>query len=255
MADGGGPLARLAARLAGRRAAERGPRVHHFQPGESVDLPSVLAAGDREAAHHLVRYLWALEVVSERPGVRSLLDVACGSGYGTNLLASSLPSASVVGADADPLAVRAARAAYRRPNLSFHTSDLMRWERTIGAASYDVVVSFDTLEHVRHRELMLKSLAEHLAPGGAVLLSTPCASWETEPRPAWRAHRIEYGAPDLFDLLSRYFGTILRPCAGTLPHVEAFEPLAPAGMPYVLWMNPVVLSDPIRVACPFRREP
>ncbi len=232
---------------------DRGPSEQHFVPGKKLDLASLAARGDVNGAHHLARYLWALEVLADRPSLKRVLDVACGAGYGSAMLAERFPGATVVGADADPVAVKRARRRYAAPNLEFTTGDLMRWEETIGPGSFDAIVTFDTLEHVPHRELMLKGLVEHLDPEGAVLLSTPCGAWEPTLVPRWPAHRIEYSAPLLYDVLSRYFRTILRPDDLSLPHRDVFERLVEAGIPYVLWMNPVVLSSPIVLRCPFQR--
>ena len=128
----------------------------------------------------------------------------------------------------------------------------MRWIDTIGTSEFDVIVSFDTLEHVKHRELFLQGCVDHLAPQGSLLLSTPCSSWEPSLSPGWDAHAIEYSAPALFDFLSRYFRTLLRPENGTLPSSNLFQRYNEIGLNYVLWMNPVIARDPIVIPKPFR---
>jgi SAM-dependent methyltransferase len=223
----------------------------HFVPADGTDLAPYLAAGDQPAVHHLIRYHWAVAALQAqgRP-VRRLLDVACGSGFGSELLARAFPDAEVVGADYDGAAVAHARGAYHRPNLRFAVGDVLRWGETIGDAPFDVVVSFDTIEHVVHREIMLMHLVDHLDPDGALLLSTPSARGTTTLRPSWRFHQIEYSAPALFDVMSRYFGVVLRPDDGSLPALEVFDQLQGSAVSYRLRMNPLLCLEPIRILPP-----
>ncbi len=60
----------------------------HFVPEFGLDLDRYLNAGHIGGVHHLIRYLWALEVLKDAPHIHSLLDIACGSGYGSYLLAT-----------------------------------------------------------------------------------------------------------------------------------------------------------------------
>lgn len=161
----------------------------------------------------------------------------------------------MLGVDLDPRAVDRASRRFRAPNLRFRPGDIQRWDETIDREPFDAVVSFDTIEHVLHRELMLHGVVEHLVSDGELLLSTPCGSWSNELEPAWSKHRIEYSAPFLFDLLSRYFRTILRPDDRSLPRLEVLDGFVARGLRYVIWMNPVVLRDPIRIPCPFAKGP
>lgn len=114
---------------------------------------------------HIGRYLFAQRHVSGCV----VLDVACGSGYGTALLAKY--ARAVVGADVSRDAIAHAVTRYRRSNVSFFQTDC-GW---IGMRdqSVDVVVSFETLEHVPDMNRFLKELRRVLKPGGTVLISTP----------------------------------------------------------------------------------
>jgi 2-polyprenyl-3-methyl-5-hydroxy-6-metoxy-1,4-benzoquinol methylase len=216
----------------------------HFVPGDD-DLAHAIAAGDASAVHHLIRYHWAVAVLAEvRP--RRILDVACGAGYGSARLAEALPEAEVVGVDLDARAVEQARERYRRPNLAFRVGDVQRWSATVGDDLHDAIVSFDTIEHVEHRELMLLGIVDHLAPDGALLLSTPSARSTVTLDPSWRHHRIEYSAPVLHDLMHRYFRVVLTPDEATLPHGDVFDQLDGTPITYARRMNPLVCREPIR---------
>lgn len=224
----------------------------HFVPAFGLDLEPYLECGDMVGAHHLLRYRWALRVIADRPPVVALLDVACGAGYGSYLLAQSFPAMQVVGADYDPAAVEHARRTYQLPNLEFRHGDVTRWEETIGPTVFACVTSFDTIEHCAHRELMLESLVAHLHPDGALLFSTPCGADVTSTHPEWEHHRIEYSTASLYDFLRRYFGAILRPDGPDFPHRDVFDSLQGTGISYALRLNPVVCTAPIVIDNPYR---
>ncbi len=177
-----------------------------------------------------------------------MLDVACGSGVGSRVLAQALPEAEIVGVDYDAGAIERARLRHVAPNLAFRPGDVLRWDEAIGPEPFDAVVSFETLEHVAHREVMLYHLVRHLDPAGALLLSTPSARSTIDLEPSWRHHRIEYSAPLLHDVMRRYFEVVLRPDDGSLPALEVFDRLQGTGIDYVLRMNPLVCLEPIRLA-------
>jgi len=213
----------------------------HYIPGKGFELEAYLQAGDSNGVHHLIRYLWARECELDEPRPSSILDLACGSGYGTHLLVSSLPQATVVGVDHDPRAVRRANSMYSSSNLSFRFGDAVAWEETIGDDTFDLITSFDTLKHVSHREIMLENVVGHLRRGGDVVI----------PVPSWQYHKIEYSAASLYDFLRRYFSEVLRPDDGALPHLEVFDRLRGTAVSYLLRMNPVVCRGPILIENPY----
>jgi len=222
----------------------------HFVPEMGLDLAPYLARQDIAGVHHLIRYLWAVECLADL-APRSVLDVACGAGYGTHAIAQRFPRARVLGIDYDEQAVRLARENYRLGNLEFRRGDVMRWGDTIGPERVHCVVTFDTIEHVPHREVMLQNLVEHLHDDGTVLLSTPCGRDENNLSPEWEAHRIEYSARSLYDFLRRYFRTVSRPEEPHFPHAGVFDRLKGTGVNYWLKLNPVVCRQPVRIDNPY----
>jgi SAM-dependent methyltransferase len=116
---------------------------------------------------HWHRYAFAQPLAAGR----RVLDAASGEGYGSALLATQ--AADVLGVDLSPEAVAHARARYAgRANLRFETGDATRLDALPNAA-FDLIVSFETLEHVAAQEHMLDGFARLLAPGGLLLVSTP----------------------------------------------------------------------------------
>jgi 2-polyprenyl-3-methyl-5-hydroxy-6-metoxy-1,4-benzoquinol methylase len=235
-------------------AAISGVRVvdEHFTPGPELDIEAYIATGDLTGIHHLVRYRWAQEILRSRPVFSALLDLGCGSGYGAFLLAQTLPQTAVSGIDYDPQAVAAACRRFALPNLTFATGDPTDWKESIGDRRFDVVTCFDVLEHVKHRELLLEGVVQHLSQDGWLLFSTPCASNRNNLHPGWVHHQLEYSTASLYDFLRRYFHVVLRSDEAEFPGRRVFEELHERGILYELRLNPVLCREPIQISNPYR---
>jgi SAM-dependent methyltransferase len=115
---------------------------------------------------HWHRYHFVAPLVAGR----EVLDIACGEGYGSALIARH--AARVTGADIAPAAIAHARACYAaQPNLDFREADCAALP--FADASFDVVVSFETLEHIAAQEAFLDEVRRVLRPDGFVVLSCP----------------------------------------------------------------------------------
>lgn len=214
----------------------------HFVPQAFLSLRDYIESGDVCAAQHLIRYYWASACIADWPSVRSVLDLGCGAGYGSHIVAINHPAVRVIGVDYDPRAIAFAKSTYSAPNLRFVTTETGQW---IGD-TYDCIFSFDVVEHVAHRELMMEQIVNYLNPAGYLLLSTPCGHNENRLSPEWEHHKLEYSSRSLFDFLSRYFSAIIRPELTTFPHRDLFD-----GVDYLLKMNPVICQSPIQIANPY----
>ena len=99
-----------------------------------------------------------------------VLDAACGEGYGSWLLAGE--AAEVVGVDVDAAAIGHALARYAtRPNLRYLQASCAALP--VAAGSIDLIVSFETIEHLEGQEAMLTEFRRVLAPSGALIISSP----------------------------------------------------------------------------------
>ena len=150
-------------------------------------------------AAHLRRYQFALPWCDGK----DVLDAACGAGYGSALLATV--ARRVVGVDISEDAVDYARRRYAAPNVEFRRLDLHCLE--LPATSFDVVCSFETIEHLADRDEYLRGVVRVLRPHGAFLVSTPRADL-TVSEPENPYHAIEFSLPDFEQLLRRYFGDV-----------------------------------------------
>ena len=103
---------------------------------------------------------------------RRVLDVGCSSGYLARPLAER--GNTIVGIELDPEAAREAEAFCERVLVG----DVETMELPLEAASFDVVLCGDVVEHLRDPEAALARLRPLLRPGGRVVLSTPnVANW------------------------------------------------------------------------------
>ncbi|MBN1371475.1 MAG: class I SAM-dependent methyltransferase [Anaerolineaceae bacterium] len=223
----------------------------HFVPNLGIDLEPYIKSRNVTAAHHLIRYYWAREVVKSLPDAHLVLDIACGSGYGTYIMALSSPTKFFLGADYDKKAVSQANINYSLSNLSYKFGDISQWTNTIGENKFDVIISFDTLEHLPHREIMMENIIRHLSVGGLLLLSTPCGLDENNLTPNWPSHKIEYSLSSLYDFLRRYFEIIVRPDGNNFPCMDVLIELDKEGIVYDHRLNPVICKRPISFENPY----
>jgi len=132
-----------------------------------AELDARDATGRQTLALHLERYRFAAR--HARPG--RLLDLACGVGYGTRLVADEAAGvAEAVGVDVAPEAVAYARDHYARPGVRFEVCDALAFR---DAAGFDTIVSLETIEHVPDPQRLVAHLAGLLRPGGVLVASAP----------------------------------------------------------------------------------
>lgn len=100
---------------------------------------------------------------------KAVLDLACGEGYGSALMARDADS--VLGVDIDEAAIGHARRRYQADGLRFEPASAT----AVPAAddSFDLVVSFETIEHLAEQEQMLAEFRRVLRPDGVLLISSP----------------------------------------------------------------------------------
>lgn len=114
---------------------------------------------------HWHRYLIVRNYVTGK----RVLDVASGEGYGSHLLSKS--AASVVGADISSDAVAHASKLYAYEHLRYVAADCIQIPEP--DASFDVIVSFETIEHMTEHEAFMREVDRLLAPGGMFIISSP----------------------------------------------------------------------------------
>lgn len=155
---------------------------------------------------HEARYEWASEMVA---GQR-ILDGACGTGYGTSLLHRA-GAASAEGVDLSKESVAEAASLYYAPGLSFREADLTSLD--VPNESFDVIVSFESIEHVDDDARYVAEMRRALRRGGTFLCSTPNRT-VTNPattigqKPYNPFHLREYTAGELRSRLAAEFDSV-----------------------------------------------
>lgn len=143
---------------------------------------------------HMARYAFAARFVE---GL-DVMDVACGTGYGSALLFES-GAARVTGVDISEEAVDYARVHYGREGITFVSDDAERLGFDSGC--FDAVVSFETLEHIEDCRAFLRESSRVLKPEGVFIVSTPNGRYDAK-NPF---HRSYLSLPEFETLLREVF--------------------------------------------------
>jgi cyclopropane fatty-acyl-phospholipid synthase-like methyltransferase len=148
------------------------------------------------AARHVGRYERAINLAGRTGG--TWVDFACGSGYGTAIIAQGCDT--VIGIDASKEAIDHARREY--PHLLFLRGSVLGLKRAMHLwGPVDVVVSIETLEHLLPDEQrdLVRAVRNQLAPGGVFVLACPIGDGPN-PDNVWHVH--EPTLTELNELLS-----------------------------------------------------
>ena len=150
-----------------------------------------------DEARHLAAYRYAARLAAGK----RVVDAGCGEGFGTQLVADV--AADVVGLDYSAQAIAYCRSAWHRPNLTFQQVDLTHPAAAPG--SFDLVLNFQVVEHIRDPLPFLRGLRALMAADGQVLLTTPNRLMSFSENPY---HVREYTADELANLLAPVFGRV-----------------------------------------------
>jgi SAM-dependent methyltransferase len=160
---------------AGRRPPARGPGEalpEHRQRDQPPGVPPLELTGERTLPdvpaenYWFRRHLAVYEWVAERCRGLEVVDMACGEGYGVEVLARR--AARVTGVEANPEAHEHARLKYERPGVRVVRDLVERYETPA-----DAIVFLQTIEHVERPEALLQRFRTLLRPGGVAYVSTP----------------------------------------------------------------------------------
>jgi len=144
------------------------PNEYH-DPATSISPGSVHRHGQRyhDAADALLAH-------GKLPEGAVVMDVACGTGYGTEMLAMVLRDCQVIGVDRNPLAL--ARARKQSGRAQYHNHDLGDCRRWLRVYRPHAVVCIETLEHLdgpAAQRQWVAAVASNLQPGGLFWIACP----------------------------------------------------------------------------------
>ncbi len=157
-------------------------------------------------AEHIQRYLFA----SKYAKGKTILDIACGSGYGSSILCKAGATA-VTGVDISVEAIDYASKHYGNETTKFITCDAEHFNN----GKYDMIVSFETLEHLDNRQLLLENMYSMLNNQGLLIISTPnkviTSPMKSTSRIRNKYHKYEYQENELISILQKVgFKTIQK---------------------------------------------
>ncbi len=184
------------------------PRI--FQSGQPDGVPPLELTGERtlpdvpEENYWFQRHLVVYEWIAARVRGLRVVDMACGEGYGSEVLAAG--ASSVVGVDANPEAHAHAAARYRSANLSFERALIDAYVEPC-----DAVVFLQTIEHVTNPGEVLEHFKALAGPSGVVYVSTPnvltlAPEGAARSGNPWHVH--EYRAEEFRSLCSEHFASV-----------------------------------------------
>jgi SAM-dependent methyltransferase len=147
---------------------------------------------------HLARYEFAKAFVNGK----SVLDVACGSGYGSAILKQA-GAAKVIGIDISGEAIEYAKMHFHDDGIEFVIGDA---ENLSPYRGIEVIISFEPVEHLQRPDTFLEEIALVLAPHGTLIISTPHRESDMTlskfPNPF---HLREWTLEEFKKLLSKHF--------------------------------------------------
>jgi SAM-dependent methyltransferase len=139
------------------------------------------------------------------PDARSFLDVGCGSGYVLASLQTRFPRLRLMGVEQSAEGLAVARR--RLPDLELAQGDA----RALGhEGEFDVVGSFDVLEHIPEDEMALQQIAAATRSGGGVIVTVPQHPWLWGDVDEFSHHQRRYTRRELAGKLERAGLTVLR---------------------------------------------
>ena len=126
-----------------------------------------------ELAIHLARYSTAQNLCQNL----KVLDVACGEGYGSYAMAAFWNAAFVTGVDISEEAIENAQKVFSHPNVEYISSPAENIDTLFEPESFDLVISLETIEHVKDPGQFLSAIRKVLKPDGIAIISCPNDHW------------------------------------------------------------------------------
>lgn len=137
--------------------------------GERI-IPKEMKTMNSSLLEHVARYYFSTPYVQGR-----VLDIACGTGYGSQLVAKTQKKeiSELLAVDIDEETLKYAKQNYYHPLVKFQKEDVLDPHLPEKLGQFDIILSFETIEHVTDEQLFMNNLFAMLKPGGTLVLSTP----------------------------------------------------------------------------------
>lgn len=165
-----------------------------------------------EGAIHVARYAVAKNACK---GLR-VLDIACGEGYGSYLMAARWGAERVLGVDISQEAIASARKYYSAPNIQFETISVYDLDKLVEPGSIDLIVSLETIEHLDNVPEFLRQIRRAGAANATFIISCPNDyHYYPEEGTGNPYHFRKYHSQEFIDLVSSELGPRVKTLWGT----------------------------------------
>lgn len=147
---------------------------------------------------HIARY----QLACNYSAGKTVIDIACGTGKGSHMLATVGNAESVNGFDIQPEAVRYAGWRNANPNVTFDVKNAQELGIT---DEYNFAVSFETVEHLPDYKAFLACISACLKQDGLFIISTPISAVDIDSKPANPYHVQEWGFLKFQEVVQSHF--------------------------------------------------
>ena len=146
---------------------------------------------------HRMRYEFASSLI--QPGA-AIADIGCGVGYGSYYMAMATACKTVVSVDVSAEAIGYAKEYFGHPKISFQVKDICKED---SLQKFDVITSFEVVEHVPNAEEFLRKIAGGLKEDGIAIFTTPNEEVIPYDPQMFRFHVRHYTVREIEDLVTR----------------------------------------------------
>lgn len=155
--------------------------------GERI-IPELMKPSNGMLLEHIARYHFAIHYAKGR-----VLDFACGTGFGSNIVATAAKKeiTELIAIDVDEETIKYAKGKYYHPLIKFQQENAVDPRLSERLGQFDLIMSFETIEHIAEEEVFLSNIYKMLKPGGILVISTPFGQGRGKPTTeAFHIHQL-----------------------------------------------------------------
>jgi 2-polyprenyl-3-methyl-5-hydroxy-6-metoxy-1,4-benzoquinol methylase len=133
---------------------------------------------------------------------KNIMEIGCGSAYGTSKLASA--AQSILAIDNDSTTIEDNKKRFKRDNISYVCKDIYKF---VTKDKKEAVLSLQVIEHIKNPHIFLNKITKFLKTNGVVIISTPNGTTQSYNENPY--HYKEYSESELKELLAPYFKKVV----------------------------------------------
>lgn len=165
--------------------------------GERV-IPKLMKPNNGMLIEHIARYNFAKDFCKGRT-----LDIACGVGYGSEILLHNHEISELIGVDIHKESIEYAIEHYSNFKARYYVDDCLNPHLHQKYGTFDTIICFETIEHFRGDQLFVDNLYNLLKDDGTLIISTPFGRGKNEPCTCpW--HVYQYTEEEFWEVLKPF---------------------------------------------------